>query len=178
MGWMPTIIINFHKSKLSFSLLIKLPGTLALWCFVNWCVGYLWRVEKEKSERKRTWKFTVEIFAPIYVKWFRFELFQQIRVPSLAERGAYSSWLFTCKSCKFCLALNMTMIATQSICSSEIPLESCGKFWQKSWDCERTTLLIGTNSQIFRASQFGNFTWLENLTRPKSRIRIIEDGCQ
>ena len=76
------------------------------------------------------------------------------------------------QSCIFCLALNLTMIAIQSICSSEIPLESCGKFWQKSWDCERTTLLIGTNSQIFRASQFGNFTWLENLTRPKSRIRI------
>ena len=31
------------------------------------------------------------------------------------------------QSCIFCLALNLTMIAIQSICSSEIPLESFGK---------------------------------------------------
>ena len=35
--------------------------TLALWCFANWCFGRLWRVEKEKSEIKQTWKLNVKI---------------------------------------------------------------------------------------------------------------------
>ena len=60
----------------------KLSVRLALWCFSDWCFDYLWRIEKEKSERKQTWKFNVEIYT-LMSKWlFRFGLFQQIRVPS------------------------------------------------------------------------------------------------
>ena len=53
--------------------------------------GYLWRVEKEKSERK--WKFNVEIFTLFDVKMIQIWTFpadpSTERVPSLAERVAY-----------------------------------------------------------------------------------------
>ena len=55
--------------------------------------GYLWRVEKEKSERKRKWKFNVEIFTLFDVKMIQIWSFpadpSTERVPSLAERVAY-----------------------------------------------------------------------------------------
>ena len=92
-----------------------------------------------------------------------------------------SFWLFTYKIIKSWVALNLTMKAIQSICSPEIPQESFGKFGQKSWDCERATLLIGTNPQISRTTQFGNFALMENLTCVTSRTRISVgswDGCQ
>ena len=34
----------------------------------DWCFGYLWKVEKEKLERKQTWKLNVEIFPLFDVK--------------------------------------------------------------------------------------------------------------
>ena len=55
--------------------------------------GYLWRVEKEKSERKRKWKFNVDIFTLFDVKMIQMWTFpadpSTERVPSLAERVAY-----------------------------------------------------------------------------------------
>ena len=82
-----------HKSKLSFSLLIKSSVILALWCFANWCFGHVGRVEKEKSERKRKWKLNVEIFTLFDVKMIQIYTFpadpSTERVPSLAERVAY-----------------------------------------------------------------------------------------
>ncbi len=55
--------------------------------------GYLWRVEKEKSERKQKWKFNVEIFTLFDVKMIQIWTFpadpSTERVPSLAERVAY-----------------------------------------------------------------------------------------
>ena len=67
--------------------------TLALWCFANWCFGRLWRVEKEKSEIKQTWKLNVKILLRLLSKWFRLGLARSTeRVPSLAMRVAYSRW--------------------------------------------------------------------------------------
>ena len=55
--------------------------------------GYLWRVEKEKSERKQKWKFNVEIFTLFDVKMIQIWTFpadpSTERVLSLAERVAY-----------------------------------------------------------------------------------------
>ena len=55
--------------------------------------GYLWRVEKEKSERKRKWKLNVEIFTLFDVKMIQIWTFpadpSTERVPSLAELVAY-----------------------------------------------------------------------------------------
>ena len=66
---------------------------LALWCFADRLFGYLWRVEKEKSERKRKWKLNVEIFTLFDVKMIQIWTFPAYpsteRVPSLAEREAY-----------------------------------------------------------------------------------------
>jgi len=56
-------------------------------------IGYLWRVEKEKSERKQKWKFNVEIFALFDVKIIKIWTFpadpSTERVLSFAERVAY-----------------------------------------------------------------------------------------
>ena len=55
--------------------------------------GYFGKVEKEKSEIKRKWKFNVEIFTLFDVKMIQIWTFpadpSTERVPSLAERVAY-----------------------------------------------------------------------------------------
>ena len=54
-------------------------------------------VEKENSERKRKWKFNVEIFSLFYVKMIQIWTFTAAlstdRVPSLAKRVAYLGYL-------------------------------------------------------------------------------------
>ena len=54
---------------------------------------YLWRIEKEKSEREQKWKFNVEIFTLFDVKMIQIWTFpadpSTERVLSLAERVAY-----------------------------------------------------------------------------------------
>ena len=62
----------------------KLSVILALWCFADWLFGYLWRVEKEKSERKQKWKFNVEIvtkWRPSAILSRKFRVYR-LRIPS------------------------------------------------------------------------------------------------
>ena len=57
-------------------------------CFVSfqgniwWWFGYIWRIEKKKSERKRSESLMLKCLLCWMSKWFRFVLFQQIGVPS------------------------------------------------------------------------------------------------
>ena len=50
---------------------------LVLWYFADLWFGYLWRVEKEMSERKQKWKFNVEMCYP-----FDVNMIEQLRVQS------------------------------------------------------------------------------------------------
>ena len=65
-----------------------------LYCRAGYRFGYLWRVEKKKSERKRKWKFAVEIFTPFddkMIKIWTFATDPSIEgVPRLAKQVAYS----------------------------------------------------------------------------------------
>ena len=58
-----------------------------------WWFDYVWRIEKEKSERKGKWKFNVEMFSLFDVKIIQIWTFPAApsteRVPSPAERVAY-----------------------------------------------------------------------------------------
>ena len=56
--------------------LVSFQGKIWRW------FGYVWRIEKEKSERKRSGNFTLKCLLSLMSKWFRFGLFQQLRVPS------------------------------------------------------------------------------------------------
>ena len=56
--------------------------------------GHLWRVEKEKSARKRKWKFTVEIFTPFdvnMVKIWTFLTFNARNIFCFGIKGIPSS---------------------------------------------------------------------------------------
>ena len=53
-----------------------------------WWFGYIWRIEKDTSERKRSGNLMLKCLLCLMSR-FRFELFQQLRVLSLAERVAY-----------------------------------------------------------------------------------------
>ena len=93
--WWPfssqSLTFSIPKHSLWVNKVVRLFG---LWCFADWWFGYLWRVEKEKSERKRKWQFDVEIFSPYMDKMIWMWTFpadpSTERVRSLAERVAYS----------------------------------------------------------------------------------------
>ena len=86
-----------RKLKYFWSLTFSIPK-YSLWidrvvrhtCTVVFCRlivwlsmdSIVWRVEKEKSERKQNWKLMLKFLLCLMSKWFRFGLFQQIRVPS------------------------------------------------------------------------------------------------
>ena len=74
-----TTIFDDSKYSLWIQKAVCRFGTVV---FCRLMLGFLWRVEKEKSEQKRKCKFNVEIFTQFYVKWFRLGLFQQIWGPS------------------------------------------------------------------------------------------------
>ena len=49
---------------------------------ILWLFGYVWRIEKEKSERKPSGSLILKCLLCMMSKWFRFGLFLQLRVPS------------------------------------------------------------------------------------------------
>ena len=89
-----------------------------------WWFDYVWRIEKEKSERKGKWKFNVEMFSLFDVKIIQIPSAE--RVPSLAERVAYSRYSINLRLFNWRVPALMVMEEINQSSSACSPLQGSG----------------------------------------------------